>query len=497
MRARRAASGAIEWMCLPRYDGPSVFGALLDRDAGTFRLGPADTMVPAARRYLPGTMILETTWGHGPRLADRPRRAAGRPLARQRRALDDAPPRAHRLRRRPRPAAHGPLRERHRRGPARVRPDLRLRPPLRALGVRRQRLQRGRRDRRGLARPSSRSRPTCASASRAHGCARSARSTTATPRSSRSRSPTTRARRPTSEAYDRLVKTADYWHQWLAHGTFPDHPWRQYLQRSALTLKGLTYSPTGAMIAAATTSLPETPGGVRNWDYRYSLGARQHVHALGPALARLRVGGQRLLLLHAGRRPGGRPAGDVRHPGRARADRGDASTISAATTTPVPCASATAPTTSASTTCGARCWTRSSCTRSHATICPERRWPLIERLVEAAIENWQLPDRGIWEVRGEDKHFISSKVMCWVACDRGARLARLREAQRARRALAGATADEIKADIIEHGCKDGVFTQHYDTDGAGRQRAADPARALPAVRPTSGSARRCWRSPTT
>ena len=58
-----APSGAIEWMCLPRYDGPSVFGAILDRDAGTFRLGPADTMVPAARRYLPGTMILETSWG--------------------------------------------------------------------------------------------------------------------------------------------------------------------------------------------------------------------------------------------------------------------------------------------------------------------------------------------------------------------------------------------------------------------------------------------------
>src|SRR4051812_33483959 len=57
-----APGGGIEWMCLPRFDSSSVFGALLDRDAGSFRLAPADTSVPAGRRYLPGTMVLETTW---------------------------------------------------------------------------------------------------------------------------------------------------------------------------------------------------------------------------------------------------------------------------------------------------------------------------------------------------------------------------------------------------------------------------------------------------
>src|ERR1700730_9183550 len=58
-----ASSGNVEWMCLPRMDSPSVFGALLDRAAGGFRFGPADISVPTARRYLPGTMVLETSWG--------------------------------------------------------------------------------------------------------------------------------------------------------------------------------------------------------------------------------------------------------------------------------------------------------------------------------------------------------------------------------------------------------------------------------------------------
>ncbi|MEK8227913.1 glycoside hydrolase family 15 protein [Oerskovia sp. M15] len=72
------------------------------------------------------------------------------------------------------------------------------------------------------------------------------------------------------DAADAMDRTEQYWRDWITQGVFPDHPWRSYLQRSALTLKGLTYAPTGALLAAATTSLPEAPHGERNWDYRYA-----------------------------------------------------------------------------------------------------------------------------------------------------------------------------------------------------------------------------------
>ena len=102
-------------------------------------------------------------------------------------------------------------------------------------------------------------------------------------------------------------------------------------------------------------------------------------------------------------------------------------------------------------------------TRSRATT-SRREWPILARQVEQAIEHWREPDRGIWEVRGEPKHFVSSKIFCWVACDRGARLARLREdAETAERWQYHA--DEIQADILEHGVDErGVFVQHYGTD---------------------------------
>jgi GH15 family glucan-1,4-alpha-glucosidase len=81
-----------------------------------------------------------------------------------------------------------------------------------------------------------------------------------------------RGRHPTDEeeAFSALKRTVEFWRNWLSGATIPDHPWRSFIERRALTLKGLSYTPTGAIMAAATTSLPETPGGARNWDYRYT-----------------------------------------------------------------------------------------------------------------------------------------------------------------------------------------------------------------------------------
>jgi alpha,alpha-trehalase len=101
-------------------------------------------------------------------------------------------------------------------------------------------------------------------------------------------------------------------------------------------------------------------------------------------------------------------------------------------------------------------------TRSRDQI-DERRWPMLARQVEAAIAHWREPDQGLWEVRGPAKHFTASKVLCWVAADRGAKLAKLRGDEEHAVAWREA-AKEIHANVCEHGTDDrGVFRQHYET----------------------------------
>jgi GH15 family glucan-1,4-alpha-glucosidase len=95
---------------------------------------------------------------------------------------------------------------------------------------------------------------------------------------------------------------------------------------------------------------------------------------------------------------------------------------------------------------------------------PERLWPVLKDQVECAVRVWHEPDQGIWEARGEPRQYVSSKLMCWVALDRGARLAE-RRADEEQAAIWQSVAVEIAADILEHGVDSrGVFRQHYETD---------------------------------
>jgi GH15 family glucan-1,4-alpha-glucosidase len=458
-----APSGNVEWMCAPRFDSPSVFGAILDRDAGGFRLGPADVMVPAARRYLPGTMVLETSWATstgwmivrdvmliGPWRAEESRSRS------QRRAPTDYD------------AEHILLRMvRCVNGEVQLVMD--CEPRFEYGRVFGNWTYTGEGYRQGVCQCSKSEVELTLTSDMNIGFEGPKAIARTLIKEGETRYVALSWGLPQApgdhqEAYDRLVWTAHHWQHWLARGRFPDHPWRSHLERSALTLKGLTYAPTGAVLAAPTTSLPETPGGERNWDYRYSW-IRDSTFALwglytlgfdweandfmyfiaevagGDADLQIMygIGGERELtettLPHLSGYEGAKPVRVGNGAFRQRQHDMWGAVLGSV-----------------------YLHTRS---RDHLD---EFIWPILRRQVEAALEHWREPDRGMWEVRGEPKHFTSSKMMCWVAADRGARLARLRqETELAERWEAAA--QEIHDDICARGVDErGVFTQHYDTD---------------------------------
>ncbi len=265
-----------------------------------------------------------------------------------------------------------------------------------------------------------------------------------------------------AEAVAAVARTTAFWRQWLSRGVFPDHPWRQHLQRSALALKGLTYAPTGALLAASTTSLPETPQGERNWDYRYSwirdstftlwglytLGLDSEANDFFSFIADVCENGDDLQIMYG---VGGESRLNERVLGHLSGYEG---------AFPVRVGNA-AFSQRQHDLWGAILDSVYLHTRSRDYL-SERLWPVLVKLVDTAAEHWQEPDCGIWEVRGQLRHFTSSKVMCWVAVDRGRRLAAMRgDAKTADRWAA--VADEIHADVCAHGLDErGVFTQCYD-----------------------------------
>jgi alpha,alpha-trehalase len=455
-----APDGSVSWMCVPRFDSASVFGSILGRMAGSFRIAPLDVNVPASRRYLPGTMILETSWGTptgwvivrdvlliGPWHHARDRSAtyhrtpndyeAEHILLRGIRCVSgevqmvmDCEPVLDYGRCPAQWEYTGPTY--HQGTAAADGIDVRLTLTTDMLlgfeGGRagsRTLLKEG--DVRYVALSWGGAEPPM----------------------------------DADDAYSRLVWTAHHWQHWLARGRFPDHPWRSYLQRSALTLKGLTYAPTGAVTAAGTTSLPETPGGGRNYDYRYawirdatfalwamySLGLDWEAVDFFSFIADMAAGDQDLQIMYG--------IGGERELVESELDH----LPGYADSRPV------------------RIGNAAYRQRQHdvwgalldsvylhskvADHLDNRIWPILERQVGEALKHWREPDAGIWEVRGELQHFTSSKIMCWVAVDRGAKLARMGGAEEKANEWELA-AEVIKEDILEHGVDErGVFTQSY------------------------------------
>ena len=458
-----APNGAVEWMCLPRPDGPSLFGALLDRAAGRFRVGPWGAQVPAARRYLPGSLMVETTW----------QTRTGWLIVRDALVVGPWHNTEHRSRTHRRPpsdhdAEHVLLRTvKCVSGTVDVEVVC---DPTFGYGTRQpvwaytgdDYSQVAAADdpsdlhlllttdlRIGIEGSAALARTRMSEGDEAFVAVNW--SGIAPPRTF-------------ADAAQRMWGTSEFWRQWITQGSFPDHPWRSYLQSSALALKGLTYSPTGALLAASTTSLPETPGGERNWDYRYAwirdstfalwglytLGLDREADDFFAFIGDVCRGQRPLQVMYGVGGESELPERTLDHlTGYAGAQ-------------PVRVGNA-AVSQQQNDVWGAVLDSVYLHVRSRDQM-PDSFWPVLKRQVETALAHWQDPDRGLWEVRGAPQHFVSSKMMCWVAVDRGARLAALHDepdyAARWR-----AAADGIHAEICEHGLDArGAFVQRYGSD---------------------------------
>ena len=456
-----APDGTVDWLCVPRFDSPSVFGSLLDRGAGVFRLGPFGINVPSNRSYEPGTNTLITSWKTPTgwaivrdALAIGPRRGKDVVTPHTRPPADDD---AYHLLVRTVECTEGT-----------VQVELVCEPGF----------DYGRvpgewtlaEDGHGAEASGAGQTITLATdmmlgieanhVRAQHGLHAGERVFCALSWGNEDPVPST-----FEEADALLAATKRFWRSWLARARIPDHQLGPLIQRSALTIKGLTYMPTGATVAALTTSLPETPGGERNWDYRYtwmrdSTFTLQALHYLGldwearefmqfiADLERNDDGSLQIMYGIDGRRDlteafrddltGYAGAHPVRT-GNGAFDQRQNDVFGAALDSVL------------------------LHTRRSQRL-PRRLWPLIQSQAECATAVWDKPDQGIWEARGKPQHYVSSKLMCWVALDRAAKLADIR-GDRDLAVSWAQTADEIKADILKHGVDGrGVLTQYYGTE---------------------------------
>jgi GH15 family glucan-1,4-alpha-glucosidase len=442
--------GAIDWCCLPRFDSGSVFAALLDPErGGTWSLRPAVDWT-STQRYLPRTNILETTF----------RTAAGIAVLTDFMPVDeDGRPSG------PHPEIHRQLR--CTRGHVPMQMTFMPRFEYGARATRLELLRNGlfATDRTDQVLTLSSAKPVEWVVEQSAATARF------TIEKGEERWLVLRYDDDDIHPVDRyesarkLDITAAFWARWAA-GVRYSGPFRGMVKRSALALKLLTHAETGAIIAAPTTSLPETIGGVRNWDYRFvwlrdaaftlaaldAVGHRREADAFMRFLKKVcrHEGGGHLQIMYGidGRRDlverqldhlagylGSRPV----RVGNGAAGQLQLDVYGEVLET-------------------ADIWRRNN-------EMTEGTWRVLRGLVDWVSKNWQLPDSSIWEVRGEVRHYVFSKVMSWVAMDRGVRMAE-------ELALEGNTAewrvqrDVLHAEILERGWSERhqSFTQAYDDD---------------------------------
>jgi alpha,alpha-trehalase len=456
-----APDGTVDWLCVPRFDSPSVFGALLDRGAGGFRFAPFGVDVPSDRIYEPGTNTLVTSWRTSTgwvvvrdALTMGPRRGEDTVTPHTRPPADDDAD--HVLVRSATciagtveidlvcepaldygraPCEWTVAEDRHRADATGGQPTLRLQTDM-LLGIEGSR---------------ARARHVLRAGETVY-CALAWSEQSLVPASAQ-------------DALEQFEATTTFWREWLARATIPDHEFGPLIQRSALTIKGLTYMPTGATVAAPTTSLPETPGGERNWDYRYTwirdstflLRALHYLFLDWEAdefiqfmadVERNDDGGLQIMYGIDGRRDltesvreelSGYDGANPVRVGNGAFDQLQNDVFGAALDAVL-----------------------LQSIRSRRI--PRRLWPLVQAQAESATAVWRRPDQGIWEARGKPQNYVSSKLMCWVALDRAAELADIHGEDELAAGWAQ-TASEIKSDILEHGVDErGVLRQHYDTD---------------------------------
>jgi GH15 family glucan-1,4-alpha-glucosidase len=452
------ADGSVDWLCFPRFDSPSIFGRLLDDTAGHWSIRPADAYT-VSRDYLDRTLVLETTF-HSRRgtLVVTDALAAGAGTRGHARGK-----KAPRLLIRSLTCVGGSVDVELSYAP---RPEYGLLRPLLAHtdgGV----------TARGGAEWLVLSSPVPLALQRSTATARIRMAAGETLAFALQRS--TLEEQPARiwsqvEIADRLTDTVAAWRSWSELHQNYEGPWRELVQHSGRVLKGLTFQPSGAIVAAATTSLPEGVGGERNWDYRYSwvrdssftmaalwvaacpdeandffafmtTAAAAAVGPDTPLQIMFGVGAEhdlteRVLPHLAGWRDS-RPVRIGNDAWRQQQVDVYGEVLAAA----------------------------HLLADQIGTMDDDMRVFLIAMADNAAIR-WRDADQGIWEVRGEPRHFLYSKLMCWVALDRAVRLAdRLQATDRVGEWTTAQ--DEIRSAVLREGWSEsaGAFTQFFGSTG--------------------------------